>query len=229
MEMARMDLTLNEISQLEDLVINEEYYLAINHIAELPDPENPDGTKEKVLRFRYPNADQLSKANRLKQSVFWEMRKDTNLKDQREVEKEFKKEITEIKKALEPLKKEHENLQVELQKRKGELKNPETEPDQFDDTFEKLTKPIYEIITKINAEHAKLEQIYSLSTDYLVMKEYYAILTSMCWMKQGDVEDSWVPIWKSYEEFKQDYKPLATFLMNKTTAFFSGDGSFFGA
>ena len=226
--MARQELTISEISQLEALLINEEYYLTSKIPGVKPDPDNPEVGNTKVFRFKYPNYAQQSKANRMKQSFIWEISEDKQLKDSAQVAELKKKEIAEIKKTIDPLKKRFEDLQVEIQKRKGELPNPDTEPEKFQTAYNKLTQPLEDIITKLTEESVKLEQIFALSTDHLVAKEYDAILTYLCWSEQGDQEDTWVPIWKTYEEFKQDSRLLATVLLNKTSALSGGGSSFFG-
>ena len=232
----KKELSFEDYGMLEDLVLDNVYYLIIKQLPKKKDnteeakedTEKPEDEEVEVYyRFQYPNHNQKMEANKQKSRFYNEIVQDKGLRSKREIEEQFKEEIADIKKKCSPLEKDIKRLNEKLFIDGTTLPDPEKEPAKFNTLFNEYYAPLLEVQKKIEDIRRPLLDIYSLSYDFLAEQEHMAIMTSLCWEKPVD-DDNWVPIWKDYNEYKDDRKPLATFLLNKTTAFFAGMGSFFG-
>lgn len=228
MKNVKKELSIEDYSMLEDLLLDNVYYLVIKQLPKkTEDAEETTDEVETYYRFRFPNHRQKMEANKQKSRFYNVIAQDKELKSKRQIEEQFKQEIADIRKKCDPLEKDLRRLNEKLFMDGTTLPDPDKDPEKFTPLYNEAIKEMLEVSEKLEVIKAPLVDIYALSYDWLAQQEYIAIMTAMCWEKPVD-DDNWEPIWKTYDEYKEDRSPLATFLQNKTMGFFNGMSSFFG-
>jgi len=195
--------TEQELEGLESIVEEDILYLVVRKGEDL----------QKVFRLRYPSHEQRLKAEAIRQSYYWQLRKQEGLKTREEVEAEFADELKDLRSEVSTLRADHKKASVEYIELLGqidEMPDPDVDREGFNDRAMEIGSKVDELLGKIKELGQRINAILSNSIEYLSRQRYVAVLAALCWEEQSD--GKWKPIWGDFEKFRNDRSPLATTL-----------------
>lgn len=212
-------LTEEELSRLEAIVEDDTLYLFLR-----------DGeTSERLFRLRYPSHEERVKAEAIRQSYYWQLRKRGDLKTGEEVEAEFAEELKALRQQMSDLRERNRKADIKRIELVAQADLPDIEVDRnaFNEKVMEVTREVDDVTTEMVDVSQRTTAILSNSIDHLARQRYIAALAGLCWEQYSD--GKWEYVWGDFNKFRCERTALATALEIEASLILIPRSGFFGS
>lgn len=212
-------LTEEELSRLESIVEDDTLYLFLR------DAEK----SERLFRLHYASHDQRVKAQAIRQSYYWQLRKQGDLKTGEEVEAEFADELKSLRQQMSDLRERNRKADIQRIELLAHRDLPDIEVDEkaFNEKVMEIGREVDDVTTEMLETSQRMTAILCNSIDYLSRQRYVAAIAAMCWECQ--VDGKWEPVWGDFQKFRSERSALANTLEAEAAWLLRPGADFFGS